>query len=231
MAMTQGDMDEDFLTFESKVNQVMKLLEDMASANKSDAEGGTKKPDTAGKEEINEENFIVSVRQDRTVLNRKAAYEKDQNEQGDPQQMDKYTFMHQMEQDAAERAKVRQERERIAQNFRRLGNEAFRKQNFEKAIQMYTKAIEHVKDSPILYNNRALCYLKLRNSKRAIIDADYVINKLDEKNLRAWLYRAAAYLRLGDEKNYETSIKFAKKNNSKEIDYITAFQEKLRIDF
>uniref|UniRef100_A0A0K8VEQ5 Tetratricopeptide repeat protein 12 n=1 Tax=Bactrocera latifrons TaxID=174628 RepID=A0A0K8VEQ5_BACLA len=112
-----------------------------------------------------------------------------------------------------------------------MGNDAYRKQNYEKAIQMYTKAIEHVKDSPILYNNRALCYLKLRNSKRAIIDADYVINKLDEKNLRSWLYRAAAYLRLGDEKNYENSIKFAKKNNTKEISYITAFQEKLRTDF
>lgn len=72
---------------------------------------------------------------------------------------------------------------------------------------------------------------RLRNSKRAIIDADYVINKLDEKNLRSWLYRAAAYLRLGDEKNYDTSIKFAKKNNTKEISYITAFQEKLRTDF
>ncbi|XP_036343563.1 tetratricopeptide repeat protein 12-like [Rhagoletis pomonella] len=226
--MSQGDMDEDFLDFESKVNQVMKLLEDMASANKSESEN-TKKPDT--KSEINEDKFIVSVRQDRTVLNRKAAHEKDPNDQGGPQQMDKYTFMQQMEQDAAERAKVRQERERIAQNFRSLGNEAFRKQNYEKAIQMYTKAIEHVKDSPILYNNRALSYLKLRNAKRAIIDADYVINKLDEKNLRSWLYRAAAYLRLGDEKNYETSIKFAKKNNSKEIDYIAAFQEKLRTEF
>ncbi|XP_011176516.1 tetratricopeptide repeat protein 12 [Zeugodacus cucurbitae] len=227
--MAQGDMDEDFLNFESKVNQVMKLLEDMAAANKSDSESAAKKPET--KSEISQDNFIVNVRQDRTVLNRKAIYQKDQSDSTGPQQMDKYTFMQQMEQDAAERTKIRQERERIAQNFRSVGNDAYRKQNYEKAIQMYTKAIEHVKDSPILYNNRALCYLKLRNSKRAIIDADYVINKLDEKNLRSWLYRAAAYLRLGDEKNYETSIKFAKKNNTKEISYITAFQEKLRTDF
>ncbi|XP_018797775.1 PREDICTED: tetratricopeptide repeat protein 12 isoform X1 [Bactrocera latifrons] len=226
--MAQGDMDEDFLNFESKVNQVMKLLEDMAAANKTDAESAAKKPET--KSEINQDNFIVNVRQDRTVLNRKAG-QKDPTDTGGPQQMDKYTFMQQMEQDSAERTKIRQERERIAQNFRSMGNDAYRKQNYEKAIQMYTKAIEHVKDSPILYNNRALCYLKLRNSKRAIIDADYVINKLDEKNLRSWLYRAAAYLRLGDEKNYENSIKFAKKNNTKEISYITAFQEKLRTDF
>ncbi|XP_067641717.1 tetratricopeptide repeat protein 12 [Eurosta solidaginis] len=227
--MAQGDIDEDFLTFESKVNQVMKILDDMANANKTDAEKATKKPNAAP--EIDEHNFIVSVRQDRTLLNRAMLNEKAHSEPDGRQEMDKYTFMQQMEEDAAERAKVRQERERIAQNFRSIGNEAYRKGQYEKAIQMYTKAIEHVKDSPILYNNRALCYLKLRNSKRAIIDADYVINKLDEKNLRAWLYRAAAYMRLGDEKNYETSIKFAKKNNSKEIEYITAFQEKLRTDF
>lgn len=71
------------------------------------------------KSEINQDNFIVNVRQDRTVLNRKAVYQKDPSDTGGPQQMDKYTFMQQMEQDAAERTKIRQERERISQNFRR----------------------------------------------------------------------------------------------------------------
>lgn len=116
----------------------MKLLEDMATANKSDTESAAKKPETYDyqikyirniciykyltfyrKSEINQDNFIVNIRQDRTVLNRKAVYQKDQSDTGGPQQMDKYTFMQQMEQDAAERTKIRQERERIAQNFRR----------------------------------------------------------------------------------------------------------------
>lgn len=42
----------------------------------------------------------------------------------------------------------------------RLGNEAFRKNEYERAITMYTKAIDHVKDSPVLYNNRALTYIR-----------------------------------------------------------------------
>ena len=33
-------MNEEFLEFESKVNQVMKILDDMANASKSDAEQG-----------------------------------------------------------------------------------------------------------------------------------------------------------------------------------------------
>lgn len=41
-----------------------------------------------------------------------------------------------------------------------MGNEAFRKGEYEKAISMYSKAIDHVKDSPILYNNRALTYIR-----------------------------------------------------------------------
>lgn len=38
--MTAVKMDEDFLLFESKVNHVMRVLEEMVAANKSDSEGG-----------------------------------------------------------------------------------------------------------------------------------------------------------------------------------------------
>ena len=127
-------------------------------------------------DEVNENDFIITVKDDHTSINRKTSPKTNEGE------MDKFTFMQQIEQDAEERSKNKRERERIAQNFRTYdnniklciysilkiwlfssisyGNEAFRKQNYEKAIYMYTKAIDHVKDSPILYNNRALCYIK-----------------------------------------------------------------------
>lgn len=57
-------------------------------------------------------------------------------------------------------------------------------------------------------------------AKRAITDCDFVINKLDEKNLRSWLYRAKAYYSLGELRDYDKSIADAKKNNPKELDYI-----------
>ncbi|XP_037818881.1 tetratricopeptide repeat protein 12 [Lucilia sericata] len=226
--MNTPGLDEDFLEFESKVNQVMKLLEDISNANKKEGEeGATKKSATKNiMDEINENDFIITVKEDRTSINKKSATKIEEADKKDVAEMDKFTFMKQLEQDAEERTKNKRERERIAQNFRSLGNEAFRKQSYEKAINMYTKAIDHVKDSPILYNNRALSYMKLKNYKRAIMDCDYVLNKLEEKNLRSWLYRAAAYKRCGDEKNYETSIKLARKSNPKKTDFIDDFLDK-----
>ncbi|KAM7363574.1 tetratricopeptide repeat protein 12 isoform 1-T1 [Cochliomyia hominivorax] len=225
--MNNPAIDEDFLEFESKVNQVMKLLDDINNANKKEGEeGATKKPVKNILDEINENDFIITVKEDRTSINKTSAANINQVNKNDDGEMDKFTFMKQIEQDAEERAKNKRERERIAQNFRSLGNDAFRKQNYEKAINMYTKAIDHVRDSPILYNNRALSYMKLKNYKRAIMDCDYVLNKLEEKNLRSWLYRAAAYKRCGDEKNYETSIKLARKNNPKKTDFIDDFLDK-----
>ncbi|XP_061390443.1 tetratricopeptide repeat protein 12 [Musca vetustissima] len=228
--------DEDFLEFESKVNQVMKLLEDINNANKKDDDSGSPSKKAAPKniyDEIDENNFIVTVKESRTVLNRNALENddtEDEKKEGGPSVMDKFTFMQQFEKDADERAKARRERERIAQHFRTLGNEAFRKQNYEKAINMYTKAMDHIRDSPILYNNRALAYMKLKNYKRGIMDCDYVLNKLEEKNIRSWLYRAAAYKRLGDEKNFETSIKLARKNNPKKGEFIDDFLEKFKME-
>lgn len=101
-----------------------------------------------------------------------------------------------------------------------MGNQAFRNGEYEKAVSMYTKAIDQVRDSPILYNNRALSFIRLSLLKRAIIDCDFVLNKLDEKNLRSWLYRAKAYFLLEDKRLYEKSILEAKKHHPKELTYI-----------
>lgn len=102
-----------------------------------------------------------------------------------------------------------------------MGNKAFRNCENEKAVSMYSKAIDQVRDSPILYNNRALSYIRLSLFKRAIIDCDFVLNKLDEKNIRSWLYRAKAYYLLQDQRNYEKCILEARKHHPKEINYIT----------
>lgn len=71
-----------------------------------------------------------------------------------------------------------------------------------------------------MYNNRALAYIRLDLHKRAIIDCDFVLDKLDDKNLRAWLYRAKGYYCLGEHRNYERSVSEAKKLNPKDISFI-----------
>lgn len=54
--------------------------------------------------------------EDRSFINKKSD-QADSDIIG-PMEMDKFTFMQQMEKDADERAKARREREQIAQNFR-----------------------------------------------------------------------------------------------------------------
>jgi tetratricopeptide repeat protein 12 len=47
--------------------------------------------------------------------------------------------------------------------------------NYEKAIEFYTLALEHIKDIKSIYTNRALAYIKLRKFKRAVKDCTNVI--------------------------------------------------------
>ncbi|XP_065093805.1 tetratricopeptide repeat protein 12 [Ochlerotatus camptorhynchus] len=213
--------EEEFEASMSKVDEVMKILNLMTSGDKGKEQMGVTfaehflGEDKKDLEKIDVNNFIVRVNQERTVINRNSEDSLDK-----PMASDKFAFMAEVERDAARRASERKEREQTAQGLRRAGNRAFRRGEFEKAISMYTKAIDQIRDSPILYNNRALAYIKIQMCKRAIIDCDFVISKLDEKNLRSWIYRAQGYHLLGEMRAYEKSVSEAKKHNPKEWDYI-----------
>lgn len=71
-------------------------------------------------------------------------------------------------------------------------------------------------------------FLRLKAYKRAIIDCDFVLQKLDEKNLRSWLCRANGFYMLGEMRDFDKSINEAKKNNPKEIEYIEKVVERIR---
>ena len=71
---------------------------------------GTDKTDL---EKIDENNFIVRVNQDRTVIN------KVKDEDLDAPVQNKYAFMAEMEKDAARRFAERKEREQLAQSLRK----------------------------------------------------------------------------------------------------------------
>lgn len=47
-----------------------------------------------------------------------------------------------------------------ANSYKDLGNKCVKSNDYEGAIENYTKAIE-IKDDPVFYSNRALCFLKL----------------------------------------------------------------------
>lgn len=226
--MSNANNDVEFQAFETKIDEVMEILKMMNSGNTdqqktacnlADEFLGT---DTKYQQKLKQDDFIVSIRNDRTVINKSIDTENEPMEEdgNSNSSMGKTAFMASVERDAARRTKERKERECVAQNLRKLGNQAFHSDEYEKAINLYTKSLDQVKDNYVVYNNRALTYIRMGLYKRAIIDCDFVIQKLDEKNLRSWLYRASAYYALGETRDFDKSINEAKKNNPKELEYI-----------
>ena len=51
----------------------------------------------------------------------------------------------------------------VAQKFKQLGNDAFRKKDYAKALKNYGKAIELEPNEIIYYNNTALTYFEMKN--------------------------------------------------------------------
>ncbi|XP_017030693.1 tetratricopeptide repeat protein 12 [Drosophila kikkawai] len=234
-SLQHPQMDERFLGSESTVEEVIKLLENLRKPKEEDEE------DTPEKEPnsmtVTEDNFIITEKKKSSAAPTVSTEPKETYSKGKSKprtftpvdrKKDRFPFMRQVEMDLDQRSKARLERERVAQNFRKLGNAEYRRGNYETAMHMYTEAIENIRDSHILYINRALCFIKSGKFKRGIVDCDFVLNKLDEKNLRAWMYRAMAYKGLNDDSNFENCVKYARKFNSKQMEFIDDFLEKLK---
>ncbi|XP_034486635.1 tetratricopeptide repeat protein 12 [Drosophila innubila] len=227
------EFDESFLNEPSKVVELIETLDVMVNSNKMEdkREGKKKKePQTSFADisaDVTDDSFFITSRGRSQNLGRRST-RRTRSRSKALANLNQFTFMRQIDQTLEQRTQTRIERERVANNFRRLGNSAYRKEQFSNAIEMYTRGLEYIKDTPVLYINRACCYLKLRNFNLAIIECNNILTKLDPKYLRAFLYRAIAYKRLNDEKNYEESIYQAKRLNSREMEFIDDFLEKMR---
>lgn len=83
--------------------------------------------------------------------------------------------------------------------YKETGNEAFKLENYEDAIEQYTKAIkigEKHKELPIFYKNRAACYLKLEKYEKAERDCSKSL-ELAPKDPKALFRRCQALEALG----------------------------------
>ncbi|XP_020818459.1 tetratricopeptide repeat protein 12 [Drosophila serrata] len=217
------EANESFLKQPSKVEDVLEYLETIENANKMDSAKARKSTVDRKSLDMNLD-FMVTLRK----VSNTETYSRRGKSKKLPLNTNQFTFMRQINQEPQDRLLVRLERESVADTFRRLGNFEYRKRRFDEAINYYTKGLTYVKDTPVLYLNRAMCFIKLREYKRGIMDCDYILAYIDEKNVRAWLYRAAAYKRLSDEYNYDHSVYKARILNHTETEFIDDFLEKLR---
>ncbi|KAF2118964.1 Metallo-dependent phosphatase-like protein [Lophiotrema nucula] len=78
-----------------------------------------------------------------------------------------------------------------AVELKNKGNEAFKRQDWPTAVELYTKAIEKYDKEPSFFTNRAQANIKLEAYGSAIIDADKAI-ELDPNNVKAYYRRASA---------------------------------------
>ena len=76
--------------------------------------------------------------------------------------------------------------------FKEKGNTLVKSQNYEQAIEFYTKAIQVYNKDPVYFCNRALCYLKTNQLKECVEDCGKSI-ELDANYDKAYYRRMQAY--------------------------------------
>lgn len=97
-----------------------------------------------------------------------------------------------------------------AEKFKEQANECFKNQEYEKAIDLYSKAIDLDSTVAVYYGNRSFAYLKTECFGYALDDASKAI-ELDRNYVKGYYRRAAAHMSLGKFKqalkDYETVMK------------------------
>ncbi|CAN6673819.1 hypothetical protein TRVA0_049S00760 [Trichomonascus vanleenenianus] len=113
-----------------------------------------------------------------------------------------------------------------ATEFKEKGNDAFRQQKYEKAIEYYTESLKY--DVIVAcYSNRAVCYNKLKKWNDAVHDCDLTLENVNidipaEKRLLAKTYyrRGVAYKGLGELQravdSFESAVEYAADGSTEE---------------
>ncbi|CAF1261409.1 unnamed protein product [Rotaria magnacalcarata] len=102
-------------------------------------------------------------------------------------------------------------------------NQAFKDSDYEKAIELYTKAI-HTHPDAILYSNRSVAYLRREWYGFALIDAKKAL-EYDPKYIKAYYRRASAYMALGKFTAALSDYEYVKKVLPYDNDAITKYEE------
>ena len=77
-----------------------------------------------------------------------------------------------------------------------LGNDAYRRGDFEAAINHYTQAIAVCPTESTLFSNRAMCYKKLRDFEQCRTDAQKAV-EIEEVNIKGQMLLGSSLCDLG----------------------------------
>jgi len=117
-----------------------------------------------------------------------------------------------------------------AEDFKSKGNEALKKNEFQKALDLYTEAIKIDLGNAVYRCNRSAALLGLEKYEEAEEDA-YVATQLDPKYAKAWSRLGMAMLKLGHgkraKKAYERALQVAGKDATTQMHQGLAGAKKL----
>lgn len=128
-----------------------------------------------------------------------------------------------MERDAHTRTEERKMRNEKAETYKKIGNGAFGNDDYEKAVTYYGKAIQHRKDSTVIWNNRALSFMRLGLYEKALQDCEWAL-KVNDSNIKALLNSAKCYAYLANHEKRDEFIKLSKDRVPKFSKYIEGNQ-------
>ncbi|CAH1099496.1 unnamed protein product [Psylliodes chrysocephalus] len=220
--------EEEFNNFMVKVTEVNKIVKKLASTDKKVSEIGDLEAkqylgETCEKiiENIDGETELV-VRNNRTVINKKAFEEISK----DPNTMSQEAFMREVEKDADKRFREKLVRKEKMRTFKKQATLAFRREEYEKALTLYNKAIDQIKDCVVLYNNRALTCINLKLYDKAESDLDWAL-RINEDCVKSWLLLAKAHYLQNKITEYKNDIKEALQRNPDMEDFIQDYIKNL----
>ncbi|XP_045765463.1 tetratricopeptide repeat protein 12-like isoform X2 [Maniola jurtina] len=168
----QYELNEEWNNFMKKIGEVSGLVKDMASGDKEKADAAKAIADE--------------------YLKGKVILDEDVEMKGE---IDKDAWMAEVSKDADRRALDRKIRKEKADTLKTQAIKAFRRQEYDKALSCYNRAIEQVKDNSMLYCDRALTNIKLGNYEKVFNDCEWAL-RLNENSFKARLYKAKAYKEL-----------------------------------
>ncbi|XP_043279464.1 tetratricopeptide repeat protein 12-like [Venturia canescens] len=218
--------EEEFQNFMQRVTQVEKIVKKLASDDVNEQEKGKRLADEILGENSNKEFSEINeirIKNDRTLINKISQPEVD------PNKMSQEAFMRHVEIDARERAEDRKIRYERADTYKRIANGAFGLKDYEKAITYYSKAVEQRKDSALLWNNRALSYMRLGLYETALSDLEWAL-KVNDANIKALLNSAKCHSKLSNEAKRDEFLELARERNPRFTNYINDFEKELKND-
>ncbi|KAJ8917301.1 hypothetical protein NQ315_002319 [Exocentrus adspersus] len=226
-----GRVEEEFNNFMFKVNEVTGIMKKLCSEDKQlQSIGDLEAKKYLGEDKetclynIDEESVQVTVKSNKTVVNRKAL---EQCDDKNSSTMSQEAFMAEVSKDAEKRYKDKLVRQEKMETFKKQATLAFRRGEYERALTLYTKAIEQVKDSCLLYNNRALTYINLKLHDKAKEDLTNWALRLNEDCLKSWLLLAKANYLSGDFRAFDEAVQEALKRNPDEEGFIKGYVDTL----